>query len=96
MEDVKCIITLPSGISYDFSILRIDGVNATLKSVDGKIEITRKNVITDNGINVFITLHGDNGFQILMDVYIGDLKTNKKPIEAHYMQGGNFVFNYNY
>lgn len=96
MEDVKCIISLPSNFQYELTIYRIDGQQATQKIADGKLEISRKDVITANGINVFITLHGANGFQINMDVYIGDQKTNKKPIEASYLQGGNYVFNYNY
>lgn len=95
MEDVKCIISLPENFKYELSIYRIDGLNATQKTEDGKLIISRRDVVVENGISVFIVLHGAIGVKINMDVYVADTKVNKKTIEATYMQGGNYVLNYN-
>lgn len=98
MAKVKCVINLPEVVLDPFVLGTnlIDGKKPVI-SYEGnaKIIFTRNNVITQDGLNIFITLHGIEGYELGMDVFVNDRKINNKSITPVHYPGGHYVFNYN-
>lgn len=95
MAKVKCIVTCPKEIDQ-VSVARIDGENVPKEfDKERNLVLERDDVDTFNGLNVCVVLHGIVSLKITMDVFIDDKQYNKKSVEAHYLQGGHYIINYN-
>lgn len=95
MPNVKCVVTYSVRSIEEVSQFKIEFEEAE-KSINppGTLTAKRDNINLNGGLHVFGVLHGTEGADCKMDVYINNNKINIEPIRSVYDDGGHYVLSF--
>lgn len=87
-----CVLSVPQNFDFSYGSKSINGQDGEVTTYEGKSCVKRDDVVVDDGFSCLISIHGQSGLEVSMDVYVGG-EVRENDVEAE-EEDGNYVMRY--